>query len=64
MAAGFVLLLPPLIGVSRVLLGVHYPTDVLGGWALGLAWVGGATAVFRPWRRAPRGQEKLVAAER
>jgi undecaprenyl-diphosphatase len=28
-----------LIGVSRVYLGVHYPTDVLGGFAVGTVWV-------------------------
>ena len=32
------LLLSVLVGISRVALGVHYPTDVLAGWIVGVIW--------------------------
>lgn len=33
------ILLSLMIGLSRVMLGVHWPSDVVGGWAFGLLWV-------------------------
>lgn len=49
---GFVLM----VGLSRVYLGVHYPSDILAGWAAACAWAVAAwLLVFldtRPWRTA------------
>src|ERR1700729_85765 len=40
------------IGVSRLLLGVHYVSDVLGGWALGITWLGLTAFAFELTRHA------------
>lgn len=44
-----------MVGLSRVYLGVHYPSDILAGWAVAIAWtVGAYLLVFphgqRPWQ--------------
>lgn len=42
-----------LVSVSRIYLGVHYPSDILAGWCAALVWVVGCFLVLfrqhRPW---------------
>lgn len=45
------LVIPALVGFSRVGLGVHYVSDVVAGWVFGLAWLAATVAAFRIWRR-------------
>lgn len=48
-----------MVGLSRIYLGVHYPSDILAGWAAALVWAVGCYGLafkgqLRPWRKITR----------
>jgi undecaprenyl-diphosphatase len=57
--AGFMVLA---IGFSRIALGVHYLSDVVGGFLLGAAWVAAMTAAFNAMR-LERGRPSVAMGE-
>jgi undecaprenyl-diphosphatase len=50
-----------LVGLTRMWLGVHFLSDVLGGWALGVAWTLGLAVAFGA---LPGGRAALPARQR
>jgi len=60
-------LIVSIIGFSRVYLGLHYLSDVLGGYSAGLAWLAftvSSLGLYRGWRqhRRKRGQSPAVVS--
>jgi membrane-associated phospholipid phosphatase len=50
-AIALVALLIVAVGFSRIALGVHFVSDVVGAWCLGVAWLGVTGYAFQLWRR-------------
>ncbi len=50
------------VGFTRLALGVHYLSDVVGGIVLGLAWLAVSTAAFSIWR-VDRGRAPVAPME-
>ena len=51
---GVAILLTVMIGLSRIYLGLHWTTDVLGGWCVGAAWALAWRGAALAWERLRR----------
>ncbi|MET0862867.1 MAG: phosphatase PAP2 family protein [Nakamurella sp.] len=51
------------IGLTRLYLGVHWATDVIGGWVTGLAWLALCLTVRQLWRLSRGRPTSLVGAD-
>lgn len=47
------------VGLSRIYIGVHFPTDVIGGFSVGAAWLTFTIGMYPRWRNTFNKKTKL-----